>query len=83
MKYYIKFFYKSGVKPLLINIKQCGVGHLFEVVDVKESDEADVMAKINEALASRELCINEMKFDSKYNKLSGNIRLASKGVNTL
>ena len=83
MKYFIKFFYKSGVKPLLINIKQCGVGHLFEVVNVKESDKPEVMAKINESLASRELCVNEMKFDSEYKKLSGNIRLASKGVNTL
>ncbi len=72
---YFKHFYKQGVKPLRIDACQAGVGTLVEVTVSSESESSQVLAKLNATFASRRLVVNQLKYDAKYNKVSGYLSL--------
>ena len=83
MKMFIKYFYKQGVKPLLISLKQAGVGCLIEVPNQSETNKDTVAKALNKLLADRDLCVAFYRYDSEYSKLSYNVRLVGGKSETL
>lgn len=83
LPYFVKYFYKQGVKPLLISLKQAGVGCLIEVPNQSETNKESVAKALDKSLADRDLCVAFYRYDSEYNKLSFNIRLVGGKSETL
>ena len=80
---FCKYFYKQGVRPLLISLSQAGVGCLIEVPNQPETQSEYVATLLNKKLADRNLCVAFYRYDSEYSKLSFNIRLAGGKSETL
>lgn len=93
-----KYWYKKGERPLTCNLSQVGVGDLIEVSTIAEFDDNNVLQSetsvtendvqivqehLNQTLLSRQLRLDDMKFEvveSKgvsYPKIKGYLRLAS------
>jgi hypothetical protein len=71
-KIYLKAFWGKGKKPTLLSMQQAGVGTSFEVY-ADAGQEQEVLDKLTDAFASRQIKPGTLTYDTEYRRFKGTL----------